>query len=129
MIPVKVIDASALAAITFGEPTADAVAIALEEGRLVAPPLIRYEMASICCKKLKLYPEQRKGILAAYQDTYRFGIELIEVDFQALIIIAEQARITVYDAAYLWLAKALSAELITLDNQLIRACKAVRQQF
>lgn len=126
MTLVKVVDASALAAIAFAEPDADTLAAALQEGRLVAPPLIYYEMASICCKKLKLHPEQREGILAAYRDLHQFNIGLIEVDFQALVPLAEQARLTPYDAAYLWLAKTLSAEIITLDGQLLKASRALR---
>lgn len=120
MTAVKVVDASALAAVTFGEPCADTVAAILKAGRLVAPPLILYEMASICCKKLKLYPEQREGILAAYQDVYRLDIELIDVDFQVLVSIAEKTRLSAYDAAYLWLAKTLSADLVTLDDRLMK---------
>ncbi len=90
----------------------------------MAPPLILYEMASICCKKLKLHPEQREGILAAYQDVYRLDIELIDVDFQALVSIAEKTRLSAYDATYLWLARNLSAELVTLDDQLMKAHRA-----
>jgi predicted nucleic acid-binding protein len=59
MTPVKVVDASALAAIIFGENAADAVSDRLEAGRLLAPRLIDYEMANICITKLRRDTSQR----------------------------------------------------------------------
>ncbi len=46
----KVIDASAVAAIVFGEPEGDAVLEAIGEARLAAPTLLRYELANIAWK-------------------------------------------------------------------------------
>ena len=42
---VKVVDASALAALLFDEPEAKAVADRLEDGNLVAPALLSFEIA------------------------------------------------------------------------------------
>jgi predicted nucleic acid-binding protein len=35
--------------------------------------------------------------------------------------LAESTGLTAYDASYLWLARELSAELVTLDGQLAKA--------
>jgi uncharacterized protein with PIN domain len=45
---VKVVDASALAALLFGEPEADLVAGQLDGARLVAPSLLAFELANVC---------------------------------------------------------------------------------
>ena len=37
------------------------------------------------------------------------------------MVLAEQTKLTLYDASYLWLASALDAELVTLDDKLARA--------
>lgn len=49
---VLIVDASALGALIFGEPKADAIAEKLSEGPMVAPALIWFELASICLKKI-----------------------------------------------------------------------------
>lgn len=124
MTPVKVVDASAVGAVVFNEPDADRIASALT-GRLVSPTLLRYELASICLNKLKLHVSQHETILAAYRLAEGLEIEYLEVDYAGLAPMAHRARITVYDAAYLWLATGLAAELVTLDKRLAKA--AVRQ--
>jgi uncharacterized protein with PIN domain len=48
VIPVKVVDASALAALLFGEPEGEAVAAQLDGARLVAPCLLGFELANVC---------------------------------------------------------------------------------
>jgi predicted nucleic acid-binding protein len=53
-MPVRiVVDASALAAVLFGEPEAPEVAEQLGDSALVAPTLFSYEIANICWKKLR----------------------------------------------------------------------------
>ena len=47
---VKVVDASALAALLFDEPEAGAIADRLEDANLVAPALLGFEIASVCLK-------------------------------------------------------------------------------
>jgi predicted nucleic acid-binding protein len=49
------------------------------------------------------------------------GIELVTVEHDHVIPVAEQFGLTTYDASYLWLARLLGAELVTLDRQLDRA--------
>lgn len=120
-MPVRVVDASALAAVVFNEPGASRVAAKLTDATLVAPTLLNYEIASICLKKLKLHPKQRREILAAYRMTKNLAIEFVEVEYEAVLELAELCKLTVYDAAYLWLVQTLSADVVTLDGQLARA--------
>ena len=50
-MPAKVVDASVLAAVAFGEPRTDEAAALLLGADLYAPDLLPYEMASIALKK------------------------------------------------------------------------------
>ena len=45
-------------------------------------------------------------------------------DHAAALRLADEHGITVYDAAYLWLARELNAELVTLDRKLEAAAGA-----
>lgn len=121
---VKIVDASALAALLFGEPEAEAVAIRLQGANLAAPALLGFELASICLKKLRRYPKQGDTLLAALAMSGRMSIEIVETDYPDTVRLAEASGLTSYDAAYLWLAQALSGELVTLDRQLQAALAA-----
>jgi predicted nucleic acid-binding protein len=115
---VKVVDASALAALLFGEPEAAAVAARLEGSNLFAPTLLDYEIASVCLKKLRRDPQRRDAMLTAFALYARMAIEVFEIDHADALRLAEVVGLTIYDAAYLWLARKLSAELVTLDKRL-----------
>ena len=54
------------------------------------------------------------------------SINLETVDLKAAVVVAEQTKLSLYDASYLWLARALDAELVTLDEKLARADKNLR---
>lgn len=114
---VKVIDASAIAALLFGEPEAPTIAAQLRNTKLAAPTLLPFEVASVCLKKLHGHPDQREALLAAHQLFERMAIVETRVDLPEAITLAERMGLTVYDASYLWLAEKLQAELITLDKQ------------
>jgi len=120
-MPTKVIDASALAALLFGEPDADEVADRIRGSTLVCPDLLPFETANVCLKKIRRYPQQRSSLLAAYALLYRMEITQTPVDLNKIVPLAEEKRLTVYDASYLWLARELKADLVTLDRELARA--------
>ena len=115
---VRVVDASAFAAILFGEPEAEEVVARLQGSRLVAPALLPYEIASVCLKKIRRHPDMRDRLLESYAGRKKADIEEIEVAFSEVITLAESNDITCYDASYLWLAMQLKAELVTLDENL-----------
>ncbi len=115
---VKVIDASAFAAILFSEPEARDVAERLGGSRLVAPALLPFEVASVCLKKIRRHPEMRQQMLDAYERREAVGVEEVKVTLAEVVMLAEQTNLTCYDAAYLWLATRLKADLVTLDKRL-----------
>ena len=124
---VKVVDASALAAVLFGEPEAPEVAERLAGSRLVAPALLPFEVASVCLKKMRRHPETRQQTLDAYTRWNRLEIEEMAVTFAQVIELAEETELTCYDASYLWLAVQLEAELVTLDERLGEAAETYLQ--
>jgi predicted nucleic acid-binding protein len=70
------------------------------------------------------HPDQREALLAGFRLRERLGVEEIAVDHNAVVDLALETGLTAYDASYLWLAKQLAADLITLDNQLDKAATA-----
>lgn len=117
----KVVDASALGALLFGEPEGARVAERLEGATLEAPTLLTYELANVCLVKLRRHPKQRTALLAAHALLAEMAIALHEPDPAAILELAEATGLTAYDASYLWLARALDAELVTLDKGLANA--------
>lgn len=118
---VKVIDASALAALLFGEPEAEVVARRLGDARLVAPALLGFELANVCLIKCRRHPDQRQALRRAFRLRDRLGVEEVAVDHAASLDLAAETGLTAYDASYLWVARRLEAELVTLDRQLAAA--------
>ena len=121
---VKVVDASAAAALLFGEPEADEIAKRLGSERRVAPPLIAFELANVCLTKIRRHRDQRPALLAAFGLRVRLAVEEIAVDHAEVVTLAASTGLTGYDASYLWLARALGAELVTLDRRLAQAADA-----
>lgn len=119
-----VVDASALAAVLFGEPEAAGIALRLESCELMAPSLLPFEVGSVGFKKLARYPHLRQAIQEALGLFTRLDVRQVDVPLEEVVELAEAEGLTVYDAAYLWLARALSCELVTLDRALEAAARA-----
>lgn len=116
-----VVDASAVAALLFAEPAATEVADRLDGHVLAAPSLLQYELASICVKKSRRDPDSADGFRIALGRLNALDIRLTEVAPSDAASTALDTGLTAYDAAYLWLAHLLEAELITLDAELAKA--------
>ncbi len=117
-MPVKVVDASALAAVLFGEPDGEQIAARLEGTALTAPALLPFEVANVCLTKMRRHPHLRDALVAAFGLFEHMEIKMVEVSLGEALLLAENAALTVYDASYLWLAETLNAELVTLDQEL-----------
>ncbi len=118
MLARLVVDASALAAVLFEEPEAAQIVEQLGDSILMAPTLLAYEIANICWKKIRRNPERRAAILEAYALMGRMEIEEVDVSMSAALLLADRENLTVYDASYLWLSRALGVGLVTLDARL-----------
>lgn len=122
-MPARVVDASAIASVLFGEPAGGEVTNALGKGPLFAPTLLRYEVGSVCLKKIRRHPERRAHFLAGLDLLDRLDLREVEVPAVEIAQLAERTDLTVYDAAYLWLARSIGASLVTLDERLEAAVR------
>jgi predicted nucleic acid-binding protein len=123
MTPIAVVDAAALAAVAFNEPLAAKMIDRLTDRQLVAPRLLAYELTNAAIRKLRKHPDQaaliRGGIARALSPD--FAIFWSDVDAIPVLELALETGLTAYDASYLWLARHLGAELVTLDSELAAA--------
>ncbi len=123
---VKVVDASALGALLFGEPKAEEVARALGDAPLAAPALLWFEAASICLKKVNAHENKTEDLLSAFNMMDQLPIQGVEVEHQEVVRLAMELDLTTYDASYLWLALRLNGELVTLDEKMHNAMSSMR---
>jgi len=121
-----VADASAVAALMFGEPEADAIAEGLGGEDLAAPWLLPFEVANVAAMKLRRRSATRRALEAGLGMLPRLGIALYPASALDLLAIADRSGLTAHDAAYLALAAALDADLVTLDRKLERAWRTAR---
>jgi len=78
-MPVRIVDASALGALVFGEPKAEEIARALEGSPMAAPALLWFELAGICLRKIKAHPAQKDQILRAFRLAGKLSIQIINL--------------------------------------------------
>jgi predicted nucleic acid-binding protein len=117
----KVVDASAITAILFDEPSGSIVVPMLRDETLVAPPLLEFEVANACTKKSRARPQEHEALLRAFRTLPDWGIAWHVVDLGGAVALAHRLGLSVYDASYLWLALELNTALVTLDTKLQRA--------
>lgn len=116
-----VVDASAIAAIAFGEPDGPALTAHLSGQSLIAPTLFDYELANIAWKKTRRHPALAPAIQAALDAAACLPIDRVAVPAGDMLRLARATGLTAYDASYLWLARSRDAELVTLDGRLAHA--------
>jgi predicted nucleic acid-binding protein len=75
--------------------------------------------------KIKAHPAQRDKILRAFLMAGKLAIEIVEVDQQAVVDLAEETGLTTYDASYLWLARQMKGKLMTLDRKMRRFAESI----
>jgi len=123
---VVVVDASSLAALIFGEPAAEGVAARLSGHKLAAPSIMPCELANVAAVKVRrgsIDPAQASESLRLADS---MGIEIHSIASTVVFEAALATGLTAYDAAYWILARALSADLVTLDGDLERAARRPR---
>jgi predicted nucleic acid-binding protein len=73
---------------------------------------------------MRRHPDQRDALMAAFGMLERMEAGIVEVDQGDVLVLAQRVGLTAYDASYLWLARATSSELVTLDGRLAAASGA-----
>lgn len=117
-MPDKVIDASALAAIAFAEPGADAVIDEIDGYRLHAPTLAVFELMNVAWKRAKKQPKATALFLEALDLLEGLSLRFRGIDQGEVVKLGLATGLTAYDATYLWLAQVLRMPLVTLDKKL-----------
>ena len=118
-----VLDASAAVARARGEPEGDAVAAVLGQhaGALLAPEFFWLEVINALGRRHRYTGAE---MLEAVRELEELGIQTVESDALARVIVidlVERHGLSAYDAAYLGLAEAADAQLLTLDRHLAAA--------
>jgi predicted nucleic acid-binding protein len=123
-MPAEVVDAFAPAAVLFGESEAERVLDRPGAGRLLAPALLDFEVASICLKTTRLRPERRDVPRQALMLREWMSIEIMAVDPAEIVVRAEATGLSAYDASHLWLVRRLGAGLVNPDRRLATVADA-----
>jgi predicted nucleic acid-binding protein len=120
-----VCDASVLAAIAFEEHNSAEAQALTRSRRLLAPSLLRYEMAQVAVGKCTRSPNDASGIVRAFAASLRVPVRLLMPSWPAVVELARTHSLSAYDASYLQLAKELHIRLATLDARLGRVAEAL----
>ena len=91
---------------------------------LLAPPHVILEVANALIRGKRLAAAEASVRLSSLEGS---GLEIVDRSWlggRASLDLAERHGLTVYDAAYLWLAIDVDGELATRDLALIRAAQA-----
>jgi predicted nucleic acid-binding protein len=121
--PAIVLDASVGIPLVWAEPASSRVARRVEElsgkgNRLVVPSVFWLEIVNVLGRRYHAPPQ---AILEAIVELEAAGLETVELDRPMLLLAIDAVvrhGLTAYDAAYLALADAVDAQLLTADAAL-----------
>ena len=122
----RVVDASAISAMLFGEPDGDWVHALVSGASLIAPGIFPFELGNTCRMKSRRHPAQAERLLRAWLDwSAEPPVTIMATDHVATIDLSRVHGLTFYDASYLWLAMNRAPDLISLDAQLVRVARTI----
>lgn len=127
-----VVDASVvLKWLLLDEPLSDA-ALAIrqaheaESGPLACPELLFYEVANVLVSKSHLSLDDAIAFVKAVLEVGLFVSPFGEGDYPSAMRLAREHDLTVYDAAYVALARKLQCEFVTADLKLHRQLRHLK---
>ena len=115
---VRVVDASAVAAVAFVEPEAASVKSRVAGTDLLAPPLLPLELTNIAWKKCRRNPDLADTIEEQLVGALLVPVTLVRIDHRETLQLALLWGLSAYDASYLWVAWRHDSPLVTLDRRL-----------
>jgi predicted nucleic acid-binding protein len=120
-----VCDASAFAAMVFGEPGSAEAHSLTRSRRLLAPSLLRYEVAQVAIRKCASGRGDAGLVEQEFAASFRVPVRLVEPSWRAVFRLARTNGLSAYDASYLQLALELRVPLATLDKRLAETAEAL----
>lgn len=97
-----------------------------EEEIIAVPELFFYEIANVLATKTRLLEEDTADAFTLIWnfdlEAFKFGLE----EFLIGIALSRQYKISLYDAAYIELAKRLNCNFITADRRLYEKTKGIK---
>ena len=114
----RVVDASVMAAVAFGEPRRDEAVALLDRAEVLGPTLLAYELTHVACKKCRARPEEAVRVASQLNEALTLTDRWLEVDAGEVLALALVWGLSAYDASYLWLAGELRVPLVTFDRRL-----------
>lgn len=98
-----------------------------EEEIIVVPKLLFYEIANVLATNTRLRLED---ITEAFSLIWNFDFEVYDFgseEFLSGITLSKRYKISLYDAAYIELAKKLNCEFVTADRRLYEKIKGIKE--
>lgn len=92
------------------------------ECKLIAPQLLPFEVLNGLKSALSRKRLKRETAEQLARGFFDLQIPLHDIDFESAFQIAQQHNLSLYDAAYIQLARATRAPLLTLDTRLQKLC-------
>lgn len=117
---VRVVDATAVSAVLFGEPSADQIVEKLDDAVLVAPTVLEAHLCEICLQKMHDGEVSHERYLQAMSLLQVLELQIVKQDPAEIVRFAAENNISINEAYYQRLAYAFKAELVSLDEIVIR---------
>jgi predicted nucleic acid-binding protein len=122
---VIVVDAMVLADFLAGEAGLRKAAIRLSEADPVwiSCSLWRYEVGNVLWEKMQFQYMTRDAARRFFEQGEAMLTETVEnLQWRAILDLADSRRLTFYDASYVWLAQSRGLTLRTRDAEVLRGC-------
>ena len=120
-MPGKIAGASVLGAVVFQESRGRDALVLLGGDELYVPTILAYELTSIARKKALRDPDQIEHIADVLSAAFLTGLRGMDVDHQQVRSVAVETGLSVYDVAYLHIARVMGLPLVTFDEELRQA--------
>jgi predicted nucleic acid-binding protein len=82
-------------------------------------------MANACVMRERRHGREQAAATTSYSVFLGWKVAMLPVSEHQVVGLALMTGLTAYDASYLWLARHLHCELVTLDRSLSAAASAI----
>lgn len=113
---IRVVDATAVSAVLFGEPAAEYIVEQLEDAVIIAPTVLESHLCEICLQKMDDSDGYDGHYLEALSLLQVMDLHYIKQDPSEIVRFAAERNITVSEAYYLRLVYAFDADLVSLNE-------------